>query len=41
MIFDGAIKATRLASDVFDDDFHTCIDKSIEELEKILKTIQY
>ena len=36
VIFNGANKAQRLASDVFDDDFSTCIDKSVEDLDSNL-----
>ena len=37
LIFNGNNKAQRIATDLFDDDFHTCIDKTIEELNSDLK----
>jgi hypothetical protein len=37
IMFNGVTKTTRLASDIFNDDFQTCIDKTIEELESNFK----
>ena len=35
--FNGSNKAQRIATDIFDDDFHTCIDKTIKEINSDLK----
>ena len=37
LIFNGNNKAQSIATDVFSDDFQTCIDKTIEELDSDLK----
>ena len=36
--FNGATKAERIADDVFDDDFQSCMDKTIKELDEDLKS---
>ena len=36
--FNGHTAAQRIAADVFDDDFMSCIDKDISDLEDDLKT---
>ena len=37
-LFDGLNAAQRIAADVFDDDFNTCLDKSFKELDADFKT---
>jgi hypothetical protein len=37
ILFNGTTKAAHIATDTFDDDFHTCIDKTITELESDFK----
>ena len=37
VIFDGANRAQRIAADIFDDDFTTCIDKTTEDFDNDLK----
>ena len=36
--FNGATKIERIADDVFDDDFQSCMDKTIKELDEDLKS---
>ena len=36
--FEGRTAAERIASDLFQDDFKTCMDKTFEELESDLKS---
>lgn len=36
-LFEGNTKARRIALDVFDDEFNTCVDKTIEELDNDFK----
>ena len=38
MRFNGATQAERLALDIFDDDFQTCMDKTMEELDEDFKS---
>ena len=37
-VFNGATKAERIVDDVFDDDFQSCMDKKIKELDEDLKS---
>ena len=37
-VFNGSTKAERIADDVFDDDFQSCMDKTIKELDEDLKS---
>ena len=32
-LFDGVTQARRIAIEVFDDDFNTCMDKTMDELD--------
>ena len=36
--FNGNTAAERIATDIFDDDFSTCMDKELKELEEDLKS---
>ena len=38
IVFNGLTKAERIADDVFDDDFQSCMDKTIKELDEDLKS---
>ena len=37
-LFDGATQARRIAIEVFDDDFNTCMDKTMDELDEDFKS---
>ena len=37
-LFEGRTKAQRIAEEIFQDDFHTCMDKTFEDLHSDFKT---
>ena len=36
-LFNGATKAQRIATELFDDDFTSCLDKTFNEIDEDLK----